>query len=1083
MTTKSSKKLTGSVRSILLAATIVGGCALISQAAQNTPAMEEQTLQVVKKYLPGTSALGPLRVNKVSINDAAKIIQVDLNETGGSIPFTAASLADLKNDIRTGLGKKYEKYDVNVDIVLYNKGQEVKRTPLDKLVLFANKKYVTPSETNRFITPLNRQAAPKGLDGSNIAMWQSHGWYFEPKLNRWEWQRARILQTVEDLYTQSYVIPFLMPMLENAGAYVMSPRERDVNITEIIVDNDGGYAKGKYTDGGWQSAPNPGFAYTDTILTVNVNPFVKGTAKMTKASSPGQKKSSATWNAEIPKAGEYAVYVSYQTLPESATDALYSVNALDGKHDFKINQKMGGSTWIYLGHFPFAEGTQSTPIVELSSESSNPNAIITADAVKIGGGMGNVARKVGEPKEKIDYEYVSSGYPRFTEAAMYWLQWAGAPDSVYTPSKNINDYTDDYRSRGEWVNWLAGGSSVLPDRKGLNIPIDLSFAFHTDAGTTMNDSIIGTLGIYCTDGHQYGDNYVNGMSRYASRDLTDLIMSNIVNDVRATFEPNWTRRGMRDASYYEARVPEVPAMLLEFLSHQNLADMKYGLDPAFRFLVSRGIYKGMLQFIAQRDGRDYVVQPLPINSFSITGGNGGKYTLRWKETVDKLEKTATPKYYIIQERIGDGGFRQIAKVEKLEYNVTISDNNIHSYRIIAANDGGTSFPSEVLALRYLPDAPQVNIVNGFTRVSAPDWFEAGEIAGFADEKDHGVPYVQDISYIGSMYEFRREIPWMDDDAPGFGASRANYEDKVIAGNTFDFVYTHGKAIADAGYGFVSSSVAAFTNSPVSNEPKLVDLILGKQKEIARGRGAYGTDSKTFPIDLQKKITEFTAAGGSMFVSGAYVASDLWDNRFSSEETAKADQAFATGVLGYHWRTGQACLKGEAYEVQTRFPQFNGGTFDFYSQLNSESYAAESPDSFYPADDKKGSTFMRYKENNLVAGIAHNAGKYRTVVIGFPFETITSVDQRSRLMTQILNFLTDKSAHSKMAEQVTPRDNTDSKRGKVELTQKGNRTIGRAGANAGTQRTPNTQMARTVDANPAEKQVQPTNNTNGLPMPK
>ena len=31
----------------------------------------------------------------------------------------------------------------------------------------------------------------KGLDGKIIAMWQSHGFYFEPKEDRWEWQRAR----------------------------------------------------------------------------------------------------------------------------------------------------------------------------------------------------------------------------------------------------------------------------------------------------------------------------------------------------------------------------------------------------------------------------------------------------------------------------------------------------------------------------------------------------------------------------------------------------------------------------------------------------------------------------------------------------------------------------------------------------------------------------------------------------------------------------------------------------------------------------------------------------------------------------
>ena len=63
--------------------------------------------------------------------------------------------------------------------------------------------------------------------------------YYEPKLNRWEWQRARCLQTVEDLYTQSFVLPYLVPMLENAGANVLLPRERDCQTAEIIIDNDG----------------------------------------------------------------------------------------------------------------------------------------------------------------------------------------------------------------------------------------------------------------------------------------------------------------------------------------------------------------------------------------------------------------------------------------------------------------------------------------------------------------------------------------------------------------------------------------------------------------------------------------------------------------------------------------------------------------------------------------------------------------------------------------------------------------------------------------------------------------------------
>ena len=54
-----------------------------------------------------------------------------------------------------------------------------------------------------------------------------------------------------------------------------------------------------------------------------------------------------------------------------------------------------------------------------------------------------------------------------------------------------------------------------------------------------------------------------------------------------------------------------------------------------------------------------------------------------------------------------------------------------------------------------------------------------------------------------MKEYRRSIPWMDDDASGFGDSYGNYETQVIAGNTFDYPAIHGAAILKAGYSFVS----------------------------------------------------------------------------------------------------------------------------------------------------------------------------------------------------------------------------------------------------------------------------------------
>ena len=177
---------------------------------------------------------------------------------------------------------------------------------------------------------------------------------------------------------------------------------------------------------------------------------------------------------------------------------------------------MNGGTWLYLGHFYFDKGRNNQNKVVLTNLSSEEDKMITADAVKFGGGMGNIARSPNETgftmnqkssdsitvqqiltNPVIAYEPEISNYPRYTEGARYWLQWAGVPDSIYSRTKGQNDYSDDFQSRGFWVNYLIGGSSVSTYTNGLKVTVDLALAFNSDAGTTINDSIIGTLGI-CT---------------------------------------------------------------------------------------------------------------------------------------------------------------------------------------------------------------------------------------------------------------------------------------------------------------------------------------------------------------------------------------------------------------------------------------------------------------------------------------------------------------------------------------------------------------------------------------------------------
>ena len=966
----------------------------------NAQELSQDIRQQIGTYLDNVAkkeiAVGRVKIDSVAVN--GKNLQLFANMNWADFPFREDNVAEIYQGVANILPAEFKGYKLEIrtnNRTIEELVPQSLRSKKDKKA-----KVFNPKETKPLVSNISAPYIPtNGLYNRHIAMWQSHGWYFEPKLDRWEWQRARIFQTVEDLYTQSYVLPFLVPMLENAGANVLMPRERDLNTAEIVIDNDG-VLKGNSTyvektgDKKWMQGNGTGFAHLRNYYKDFENPFKEGTYRAVETIKKGTE-TTVEWIPEIPATGQYGVYVSYQTLPNSADDALYTVYHKGGETQFKVNQQMGGGTWIYLGTFGFDAGKSNAYKVVLSNRSAKAGKVITADAVKIGGGVGNVAR--GESNE-------TSGYPRFCEASRYWLQWAGIPDYVYSDSKGKNDYTDDYKSRGIWVNYLAGGSEVNPNEEGLNIPVNMSFAFHTDAGTTLNDSIIGTLGIYCTNSDN--EEFANGSSRYLSHDLTDLIQSNIVNDIRTLHEPNWSRRGMWNKSYYEARVPRVPAMLLELLSHQNFADMRYGLDPRFRFTVSRAVYKGMLQFLCSQYNMDYVVQPLPVDHLALQFTGNNEVELTWQPVEDPLEPTAKAEKYIVYTRIGNGDFDNGILVEGTNYRTTISSGTIHSYKVVAVNKGGLSFPSEILSVgQPFQSKGTVMVVNGFDRISAPADFVAPapgdtQFAGFLDELDHGVPYLKDISYIGKMKEFRRAIPWMDDDASGYGDSYADYETKVIAGNTFDYPAIHGAAILKAGYAFVSCSDEAVENGRVSlNDYQTIDLILGKECQTKMGRGGITPlQYKTFSQPMQEAITAYCNQGGNIIVSGAFVGTDLWDNRLATPE--EADKKFATDVLKYKWRVGQAALKGKVKSVASPFPMLTGN-YTYHNELNEESYVVEAPDAIEPAS-KDAYTVMRYSENNLSAGVAYQ-GDYKTYIMGFPFETIRTEAERETLMKAILTF--------------------------------------------------------------------------------
>lgn len=815
-----------------------------------------------------------------------------------------------------------------------------------------------------------------GLQNRHIALWQSHGLYYAQTAHRWEWQRARMFGTVEDLFTQSFVLPYLTPMLENAGATILIPRERDTQIHEIIIDNDRSTPGSEYKelDGekAWSDGEKAGFGHIQATYTNGENPFTQGTYRQTVTQRKG-KESLIEWIPEIPESGNYAVYASYQSFPNSTEQALYTIHHAGGETTIAVNQTMGGGTWIYLGNFKFTAHEQAHERIVLTNQSNKSGKIITADAIKIGGGMGNIARSPLESPYPIEAE--TSGYPRFTEAARYWLQWAGIPDSIYSKSAFRNDYQDDIYARPQWVNYL---------KEQTHIPIDMAFAFHSDAGTTPDDSIIGTLGIYMSKSND--GIYTNRKSREIARDLTDMIQTQILSDVRKVYNPQWSRRGMWNQSYIEARIPDVPTMLLELLSHQNFADMRYGLDPRFRFLICRAIYKGMLRYICFQNKQEPIVQPLPPDRLYTELVETNKVKIGWKAVQDTLEESASPTAYILYSRKDSGGFDNGTLVKGEEIILPIETGIIHSYKVAAVNKGGISFPSEIVSVYRSPKGEKdktVLIVNGFDRISGPASFEstADSLAGFLYAVDRGVPYLNDIAFIGDQFEFRRSATWNSNDNNGHGDSYNNYAGQVIAGNTFDYPFIHGQAMAETGYSFVSCSHKSLAEGVVKPDTyPIIDLILGKQRQPV-----------ITPV-LQDTLRSYLAQGGNLLVSGTNLFSDSWGNA--------QDRTFVEEVLKGKLASRNASKEGIVNSCASPYGYING-RYTFRTRPNPICYSIESVDGVLPAD-KLAHTILRYPENNIGAGIVYE-GKYRTCSLGFPFEALQTPSERNRLMESILRF--------------------------------------------------------------------------------
>jgi hypothetical protein len=161
----------------------------------------------------------------------------------------------------------------------------------------------------------------------------------------------------------------------------------------------------------------------------------------------------------------------------------------------------------------------------------------------------------------------------------------------------------------------------------------------------------------------------------------------------------------------------------------------------------------------------------------------------------------------------------------------------------------------------------------------------------------------------------------------------------------------------------------------------VDLVCGKQLTTRVGSGAVPDRYSVFPEALQEALKAFTATGGHILISGAYIGTDAWDPIYQGVSKASDDtRSFVKTVLGYQWVTNYGDYSGLALPA----PGSNFPAATYNRDWSPLVYRVENPDGIAPASAKT-KALLRYKGTDITAATYMDNGRYRVAAFGFPLE--------------------------------------------------------------------------------------------------
>lgn len=534
--------------------------------------------------------------------------------------------------------------------------------------------------------PSQAPGSPGALVGKTVYLSAGHGFIWTDL--GWRTQRGNTNGVVEDLLTIEAVDQYLIPYLHAMGAYVVTVREADLGSERVIVDDDAATLEGSPTEGpadvGWGAVALP-------IVSDSTAPFSSGGARSLVSSAEGT--GGLVYAPAIPSSGYYQVYVSYVQGPDRAPDAHWVVHHSGGVTELRLDQRRHGSTWVLLGEFHFEQGAEAEQAsVRVLDDSASPGTIVSADAVRLGGGLAVHDRGGG-----------TNGRPMYEQAARYYTQWNGAPSSVFAPFSP--DGTDDVTARSRFAAWEheAGEDAIY-------------LAFHSNAPNPGRGTSTYSYGGGPPPG-PLGD--FSGVA--GSRQLQDRVHEELIGDLRAGWDPDWVDEGRFTAYFGEinpSHNDEMPGILVEVAYHDTPSDAEQLRDPRFRRTVARAMAQGVARYFAERDGVPLVLPPEPPAAVWVRNDGAGNLEVGWRAPEAAPGAGDAADAWVVQVSRNGHGFDDGTVVAGTSHVLSgLSPGDVRFVRVLGSNAGGRSLPSQTVGARVAPSGEaSVLVVGGFDRL-------------------------------------------------------------------------------------------------------------------------------------------------------------------------------------------------------------------------------------------------------------------------------------------------------------------------------------------------------------------------------